>query len=163
MALFSEQERMAIFSSLRSSDRELAMLSKYLEVVKLETNAARRQLFSDATADEKRMIWKTKMAIELATEQLDDAQRNLIAGGIDTLSDQAIYSPEGKARSKELRDAFLKQALEHFSKQNVYRLFVSLSGDYGCLVETKAKSDGKSPTPNGPSAKSEAATEVISR
>ncbi len=127
--LFSTREAFDIFGNLGSDKSGLETLKKYQAVVSLNNKEERDNFFKNYTSEDKKIFWKVKLATTLASLNLDKEKQDFILEAISLLENESVQASSLDIKTQNLLDEFLKRALEMFPKQQVYRIFISLTGE----------------------------------
>jgi hypothetical protein len=127
--LFSDREVFEVFEVLGSDKSGLETLKKYQAVVSLNNKEERDGVFKNYSSEDKRLYWKVKLAVTLASLNLDKQKQDFILEAISLLENESVQYSSSDIKTQNLLDEFMKRALEVFPKEQVYRIFISLIGE----------------------------------
>ncbi len=126
--LFSSRETLDIFGNLGGNKSDLEILNKYHTVISFN-KAERDNFYKSSSSEDKKLIWKVKLAVSLSTQYFDKPKQDFVLEGISLLGNELLYSSVPDNKIQSLLDEFQKRSLLLFPKEQVYKLFVSLFGN----------------------------------
>jgi hypothetical protein len=135
--LFSTREVFEVFGNLGGDKSDLEILNKYQTVISFN-KAERDNFYKNSSSEDKKMMWKVKLAVSLATQDFDKSKQDFVLEGISLLGNELLYSSVPDSKIQIVLDEFQKKALLLFPKEQVYKMFVSLFGNPPvCSVDQK--------------------------
>ena len=144
----SSEDALEVFNSLRSdrnvgfgktsifprpgNENVLRMLNKYIGVVGFDSESDRKTAFLELPVDEKKFVWKIRLALHLTVEDFDKPKQLLVTELLSIIDDKAVYSETSHQNMRATYDNFEERARALFGKADTFRLFMSLGNETSC-------------------------------
>lgn len=130
LAVFPPNEAYEIFASISGGNDDVRLLQKYQESISFPTMLERRRFFREASPTNRSDIWKVQMAYYLATDKLNRQQQDFILEVISLSTPEGFVFPsskdEAKNTSRKTLDDLREKALDLFSREEIFKIFMSL-------------------------------------
>lgn len=115
------------------------MFEVYEEAINRTSEKLRTRFFQGLPSDLKVAFWKVRLALYLASIEMNVEQRSFVADLIVELNDGSLFDEHPGTRSAEVR---LQQAASKlFSNTDVMKLFMSSTGSSPCESNVTSFSD----------------------
>ena len=132
-----------VFTTIQDRNQTVTrMLRKYIDVASMDYENDRKATFRELTIDEKKAIWKVRLALHLTVERFDRQKQQLIIELLSIIDDKPVYVETGRQEMGPIYDSFERRSRAVFGKVDTYRLFMTLGNETTCTSGSRTEGSG---------------------